>query len=201
VGLDFPFGLPAVLVQDRTWEEFIEAFSSHYRTPQAFRETFREVAGGKELKRKSDGAKKAPFSAYNLRLYRQTYYGISEVLLPLVRDRLVCVLPMQEAQPGKPWMVEVCPASTLKAKNLYFSYKGREKQFAHARLRILEKIERTGAIRRISPSIAEAVLADREGDALDSVLAALSTFEVLRGGRLFDRALTASSAIEGYLYG
>lgn len=199
-GLDFPFGLPRVMLQDRIWEAFVEAFPGRYGSPQAFRDACLRAGGGRELKRASDGAGKAPFSAYNLRLYRQTYYGISEVLLPMVRDHLVCVLPMQQAEPGKPWILEVCPASTLKAKNLYVPYKGRESELAHARFRILHEIERRGAVYPIAPSIAEAVVTDPEGDALDSVIAALTTFEVLKDGRLFDRAFTASSMIEGYLY-
>ena len=199
-GLDFPFGLPRMLVQDTTWEAFVKAFPGRYGSPQAFREACLIASGGRDLKRTSDGASKAPFSSYNLRLYRQTYYGISDVLLPVVRDRLVCVLPMQQAEPGKPWILEVCPASTLKVKDLYVPYKGREPELAHARFRILREIERRGALHRVSPDIAEAVVTDPEGDALDSVIAALTTFEVLKSGRLFDSAFTVSSRVEGYLY-
>jgi len=199
-GLDFPFGLPRMLVQDRAWEAFVQAFPGRYGSPQAFREACLTAGGGRELKRASDGASKAPFSAYNLRLYRQTFYGISDVLLPVVRDRLVCVLPMQQAEPGKPWILEVCPASTLKVKDLYVPYKGREPELAHARSQILREIERRGALHRVSPDIAEAVVKDPEGDALDSVIAALTAFEVLKSRRLFDSALTASSRVEGYLY-
>jgi hypothetical protein len=52
-------------------------------------------------------------------LFRQTCFGIRSVLAPLVRDGLVSVVPMQRPAADKPWLLEICPASTLKARNLY----------------------------------------------------------------------------------
>ncbi len=125
LGLDFPFGLPQALVKHKkSWEDFVLSFPGDYFAPEEFRRLCREAAGGHELKRLTDQETQTPFSAYNLRLYRQTYYGIRDVLHPLVRDQLACVLPMQSALPGKPWILEICPASTLKRKGLYSSYKG-----------------------------------------------------------------------------
>lgn len=114
-GLDFPFGLPRELVREDSWEEFILSFGNRYRSPEEFREACRRDAHGRERRRVTDEERRTPFSPYNLWVYHQMYFGIRDVLASLVRDQLACVLPMQNTSPDKSWIVEVCPASTLKA--------------------------------------------------------------------------------------
>ena len=179
VGLDFPFGLPASLMGTPSWDDFIHSFPNRYPSPQQFREQCVRTAGGGEQKRATDIESRAPFSPYNLRLYRQTYYGIRDVLHPLVRDGQACVRPMQRAQSGKPWLFEICPASTLKRLSLYAPYKGRTKAHSLARKRILGELEKNGGLS--VPSSARAILIEESnGDAPDSVIAAWTTFQALR---------------------
>jgi hypothetical protein len=102
----------------------VTSFSERYPDAEAFRAICREQAGDRELKRVTDVETRTPFCVYNLRLYRQTFYGIRDVLGPLMRTGSVSVLPMQPADPQKSWVVEICPASTLKSKGLYVPYKG-----------------------------------------------------------------------------
>ena len=106
-GFDFPFGLPASLVDYADWESFALAFPGDYEDAQTFRHTCREASGGRELKRMTDRESQTPFSPHNLRLYRQTCYGIRDLPHPLVRDQSACVLPMQEPLLDKPWLLEV----------------------------------------------------------------------------------------------
>jgi hypothetical protein len=115
-GLDFPFGLSRILTGQETWRKFILQFPVLYCSPEDFRNSCLSQAGGYELKRFTETEAKTPFSPYNLRLYRQTYFGISNVLRPLVAKGLVRVLPMQRPKEGKPWVLEICPASTLKKR-------------------------------------------------------------------------------------
>jgi hypothetical protein len=112
-GLDFPFSLPRRLVEANNWEEFVLSFSSRYPDAEKFRQSCWGTAGNCEEKRDTDRKSKTPFSPYNRRLYRQTYYGIRDVLVPLVRDKVVSVLPMQGVASDKPRLLEVCPAYTL----------------------------------------------------------------------------------------
>ncbi|MBW2030983.1 MAG: hypothetical protein JRH06_14420 [Deltaproteobacteria bacterium] len=123
-GLDFPFGMPRELVQERSWEDFIHAFPKRYRAPGHFRDTCLRRSSNRELKRLTDIQNQAPFSPYNLRIYRQTYYGIREILYPLVRDNLASIIPMQSEEEGQPRVMEICPAATLKREGLYGRYKG-----------------------------------------------------------------------------
>lgn len=195
VGLDFPFGLPQRLVKEETWEEFVLSFPGCYAGPEEFRQKCLEDAGGRELRRMSERGCRAPFSPYNLRLYRQTYYGIREVLYPLVKEGLACVLPVQEARPGVPWLVEVCPAATLKAQGLYRPYKGRGKEREVARAAILEALEKRGLL-AVRGEVKELAVRDAGGDALDSILCALGAWRALNGCNNED----GTSRVEGWVY-
>jgi hypothetical protein len=197
-GLDFPFGVPKTLVKKHTWEQFVLSFEDRCKSPEEFRKICTLAGGSKELRRFTDIEAKTPFSPYNLRLYRQTYFGIRDVLGPLIRDTTVCVLPMQNPLPGRAWVVEICPASTLKRENLGVSYKGRGEIKTTARARILEGIEKTGALKIKKPALRSTVLQNPGGDALDSVIAAFATFKALRNGFAFDK--TSPYAIEGWVY-
>ncbi len=199
-GLDFPFGLPYALIKQERWESFVLSFPDDYPSPEAFGRVCRATAGGRELKRVTDRESQTPFSPYNLRLYRQTYFGIRDVLRPLVQDQLACVLPMQSVQPDKPWVLEICPASTLKQENLYLQgYKRGTDEGHQARACILEGIEATGSLHVLSSALRATVQDDHHGDALDSIVAAFATFRALHnpvGLTLEDDAYK----LEGYVY-
>ena len=199
-GLDFPFGLPQQLVGQRSCDDFVASFPGEYASPDEFRQFCRAAAGGRELKRVTDRESKTPFAAYNIRLYRQTYFGIRDVLHPLVRDQLASVLPMQRRRADRPWVLEICPASTLKVAGLYMSYKDGPYEHRAARECILERLEATSAVSISTPAIREAVLDDRGGDALDSVIAALATFRALCDPASLVVESGSPYALEGYVY-
>ena len=190
-GLDFPLSLPRTLMAEPTWEQFIRSFPGRYGTPQQFRQKCRQAAQGRELKRVTDVETRTPFSPYNLRLYRQTYYGLRDVVNPLVQSGSVCVLPLQRPRARLPWLIEICPASTLKQMNLYVAYKGRSAEHRAARSRLLRAIEKSGSL-SMPPPIRSRVIDDPEGDALDSVIGAWATH---RAWEETDRLLDRSQAI------
>ena len=199
VGLDFPFGLPQALVEYDDWEWFVLGFSRDYPSPEAFRVACHKAAEGRELKRATDRQAQTPFSPYNIRLYRQTYYGIGDVLRPLVITDKVRVLPMQEPVEEKPWLLEICPASTLKKAMLYPPYKGNDDAHRSARTQVLSALERK-AIAIPDPAIRSAVLNNAGGDALDSVIAALVTFQSVGSSLPVGPEHGDAYAIEGYVY-
>jgi hypothetical protein len=197
-GLDFPFGLPGQLLKERRWEDFVLSFAERYTSPEAFRQACRASATGKELRRVTDKESRTPFSPYNLRLYRQTYFGIGDVLAPLVREGMACILPMQPATPGRPWVIEICPASTLRRAGLNGLYKGVRQEHYAARARILEELERSVPL-TIPAALRSTILDDNEGDALDSVVAAVAVWRALRSESptVGDNA---AYTLEGYVY-
>jgi hypothetical protein len=201
-GFDFPFGLPRELVAQDSWQGFVLSFPEFYASPEALRRFCREAAGGRELKRGTDQESNTPFSPYNLHLYRQTYYGIRDVLHPLVRDRLACVLPMQPARPGRPWVLEICPASTLKREGLYRyrPYKGGAGAPRTNRAIILDRLQAVAPLSIPQQAVRSAILEDRGGDALDSVVAALAVLRALRGSSLRTVEGSVAHTVEGYVY-
>jgi hypothetical protein len=177
-GFDFPFSLPATLISESSWENFVLAFAGRYPTPGSFRDDCATRTGGRELKRRTDIEARVPFSAYNLRLYRQTYWGIREVLHPLIVDDAARVIPMQTPRAGASVIAEICPASTLKRESLYGSYKGRDHKFRMAREFIVEQLIERRALRRPDTSFLSKLLDDTGGDALDAVIAAIGAARV-----------------------
>jgi len=124
-GLDFPFGLSRDLVKHKSLIEFLVAFPNEHKSPEKFRDWCLTSAGGREKRRRTEGQAKTPFSPYNLRIYKQTFYGISAVLSPLVHRDLARILPVQKPSSQRPLLLEICPASTLKRLRLYGpKYKG-----------------------------------------------------------------------------
>ena len=177
-GLDFPFSLPATLIPDRSWEEFVSGFARCFPTPESFRDDCTDRGGG-ELKRRTDVEARVPFSAYNLRLYRQTYWGIRDVLHPLIADDAARVIPIQTPRAGASVIAEICPASILKREGLYRSYKGRGPALRMARAFIVERLIEQRALRRPGVSVLSRMLADTGGDALDAVIAAIGAARVI----------------------
>ena len=204
-GLDFPFGLPRELVKETTWQEFVLRFGGHYPTAEAFRRRCR-APGRPERKRLTDIAAKTPFSPYHLWLHRQTFHGIRDLLAPLVRRGRACVAPMQSLEPGKAWVLEICPASTLKrlsqemGRRLHIPYKGKAPGRRRARRRILADLECEAGVVIGDRALRKAILADSEGDALDSVVAALGTARALRHPEFPRPDWKPIYAIEGYVY-
>ncbi|MFW9917279.1 MAG: DUF429 domain-containing protein [Candidatus Thorarchaeota archaeon] len=200
-GMDFPFALPKELVEQDRWKDFILKFPSLYSSPEGFRDKCFSKAGRRELKRNTDIKSKAPFSPYNLRLHKQTYFGISEIIAPLVREDLALFLPMQKPKPGRPLVLEVCPASTLKNLGLYEKYKFKKNRddCPETRSKILKEIERQGPLKFQGKGIRGLVVQDRNGDALDSVIAAFAAYRAMKKG-LLPKNEKKEYRMEGYVY-
>lgn len=200
VGYDFPAGLPRPFVRDGPdWLAFLRGFARRYPTAEALRRLCRQAAAGRELRRRTDAEVRTPFSPYNLRLFRQTYHGLRDVLAPLVLLHGASALPMQPPRPGGLWLLETCPAALLKRERLYRPYKGHGPRRRAMRGTILRTIERRMGLTIASRRLRTLALRDAGGDALDSVLAALAAARaVVDPGRLLPDG--EDYRIEGYVY-
>lgn len=167
IGIDAPLALPAILM-DGPWEQWALGFATRYPTAEAFRaDCARRMP--REIKRAVEREAQVPFAAWNLRLYRQTWRVISELVSPLLRRGQIIVLPQQQPRAGVTMLIEVCPASTLRRFGLRQPYKGSGGAKRSARERMAAQF---GA-----PDIA---IQDKGGDALDSIIAARTTAEAAR---------------------
>lgn len=199
IGMDVPFGLPAPLVKEDSWESFVLAFNHRFSHPEGFKEECSSAANNRELRRTTDKEQHTPFSPYNLRLYRQTYYGIHDLINPLVRDHLAYFPPMQTPSPDKAWIIEICPAATLKKERLYFRYKGKDRMHYYNRLLILKRLKKAGlGITQLD--LRSKILKDPKGDALDSLIAAFAAFRALDNLVPFEYAQKDDYKKEGYVY-
>ena len=176
VGLDFPFSLPQQLIDAPDWPAFARSFTSRYPDAQAFRAACRARTDGRELKRRTDRRAKTPFSAYNLRLYRQTYWGVAAILAPLAEDRRMAIAPVLERPGAACTLAECCPASSLKRLDCYRPYKGRGDGLRASRAAILGRLRAEGV--SCDGALESMVISDIGGDALDSVVAAATMWRV-----------------------
>ena len=200
VGLDFPFGLPRPLVDAPDWVSFVADFPVRFRSPEAFRDWCRDRSGRRELRRRTDIETRTPFAPYNLRLYRQTYWGITALLAPLVARGAAVALPMQPAAPGLPWLLEACPASLLKRLGEYTPYKGRGVRRRDARVHILETLRARERLHKPRKAIVERIVDDSGGDALDAVIAGLAAARAVEGGYRPVEDRSGDYAVEALVY-
>jgi hypothetical protein len=199
-GCDFPFSLPAGMIEETSWRAFALTLADRFPTAESFMADCRSRGGGREIRRACDRESRVPFAAYNLRIYRQTYHGIRDVLAPLLRDDGAAVLPMERARTDRPWVVETCPASTLKHAGLYPSYKGTGTAAHAARRSIVDGLVRRGWLAPLSPGLRRLALDNTGGDALDSMIAAIATGRAYAVGEFTRASSDAAEAIEGRVY-
>jgi hypothetical protein len=180
--IDFPFGLPtAVMDPGASWRDLLRAVASWPQDAYDFglQCLARAKAGGPaHVYRPTDRQTKAPFSCYHYRIIYQTFHGMRDVLLPLLRQKGTAIVPFQYRKlPGaRRVVVEACPSSTLKRLRLpHQNYKqpeggslsGKRRRTRHAILSGLEPL-----ITIDSPD-RRRIMRDGGGDALDAVLAAV----------------------------
>jgi hypothetical protein len=182
VGFDFPFGLPKQFVRERDWLAFVRAFPKRF--PDAASLSALGGSPRKEPRRQCDTDAKTPFSAINRRVVHQTWAGIARVLNPLIARDAARVPPMQSTRKGVPIVLEICPASTLKAEGLYVTYKGRGAACRTARKMILDALVVRGELERPPPKIAKTAIDDIGGDALDAIVAAVGAHRALYDPRI-----------------
>jgi hypothetical protein len=200
IGCDFPFSLPAQMIAAPRWHAFALEFGERFADSAAFRDDCVKHGGGRELRRACDRDSRVPFAAYNLRVYRQTFHGIRDVLAPLVRGDHALVLPMDQVRDDRPWVIETCPASTLKSAGLYGSYKGPGAATKAARRRILAGLLRRGWLAPLPRAICKVAVDNSGGDALDSIIAAAATARAHCAGAFVNGPCDPFEWIEGRVY-
>jgi len=200
IGCDFPFSLPEAMVHGGSWRDFALGLGARFSCAEDFLADCRRRANGREIRRACDRESRVPFAAYNLRIYRQTYHGIRDVLAPLLRTGDAAVLPMERPRSDRPWVIETCPASTLKHAGLYPSYKGRSDAARGARRQIVNGLIRRGLLAPLSRSLRRLAIENQGGDALDSMVAAAATARAHRAGAFPDTIPNRCELVEGRVY-
>ena len=189
-GFDFPFSLQADEIDAPNWRAWVLQTSELFGNADDFRAAY---AGAK---RATDVRAKTPFAPLNLRLYRQTYWGIAGVLAPLLRDSALA-FPFDAPCDDAIWLLEICPASLLKKHQLYFSYKGKSEAQRLNRARILSECQ-TRFTLEFADQMRQVALDDSEGDALDAMLSAICVARALEKNEWAPR--DEKEKLEGRVY-
>jgi hypothetical protein len=174
-GCDFPFSLPAELVDAASWQAFIASFRQRFPDHDAYRNDNRRRTNLLEIKRRTDRIAGTPFNSYNLRLYRQAWWGMAHLLYPLVVGNRATIVPQMCMNQGKPVLIEVCAACSLKHLDCYPSYKGRTTTHRAARKRILDCLIGKNLLQPPTRALRRLLLENTGGDALDAVIGAIAT--------------------------
>lgn len=204
VGFDFPFGLPASLVPVDEWSRFLVRFPDWFDSPDDLRERCQlhaelvedETAESTRLRETDEGYD--ALSPYNFMIASQTFYGIRDVLRPLVVTDSATVRPMCEPNTDTPIVIEAYPAATLDELGLQRTkYKKATDESRAHRVDNMQGLVDEGV--EIPENVRELAVEDSDGDALDSILAAFATYRNSVRGEL-DRELTERQRVEGYIY-
>lgn len=203
-GLDFSFGLPRAVLPDSvdSWVESLQwVRDREYEDALAAQADWKDRArasdvDGVELKRATDRPVGAS-SPYSFITRYQTFHGMCDLLWPLVSEGGVSVQPMEPG--GGPTLLEIYPAGTLRDLGLPDrKYKDDAKypDGPEKRERILEGAVEWGA--EVPEPTRDRLLGDREGDALDSLVAAVATARAVESG--FGVEDGRYDPVEGYVY-
>lgn len=179
--IDAPFGLPLACFADGRPEGLsageldwraIATWVASFPTARAWRSAMRE-SSRREPRRACDRVLQTPMAPMNLRVFKQTFTVIREILVPLA-DEGVAIMPV--AMPGggvEPAVAvcESCPASVLRARGWPAKgYKGGGEPPRALREELIRLLRKEG-LEIPSPAAVEAIH-DAEGDLLDALILA-----------------------------
>ncbi len=177
--LDFPFGLPVeVMGRGAGWPaqlDFLRELGEDDYGLECLRRA-KALGGPRHIRRLTDVEEKAPFDPYHYRIIYQTFYGMREVLGPLLGRRHTAILPFhyRRLASARRVLVEACPVSTLKRLGLpHQNYKQPEGGRLTAKRRRTRRVILDGLTRhvRIAEAHRRRIMRNGGGDALDAVLA------------------------------
>lgn len=176
VRVDAPFGLPLETLRraevQPSWSA-MAAWLADFGSPRRWRSELRK-ADRKEPRRACDQIFHTPMAPMNLRVFKQTWTLVCEVLLPLV-EAGVSIEPVAPAASAVT-VCEGCPASVLRLLGWPdHGYKGAGEPPRQVRAELLRRLQRTGVT--VPREMAEAAESDAEGDLLDAMLLTLDPMQ------------------------
>ncbi len=197
VALDFPFSLPRDILPAPSVSQLYDRFFEVFPEPESL---LRQCTRAKRQPlRYTDRIQRVPFSPCNLRLYRQTYWGMGTVLRALWHIPQVAILPFRPFSWDAMNLVEICPASVLKHNGLYRPYKGTQAHHREGRKRILDWMVQTFPVTMPS-EIKERVWNQAGGDALDAMVALLPLLQLFRRYHTIPPPAFTIAYQEGWIY-
>jgi hypothetical protein len=167
--VDAPMGIPAEIAREfgvgPGWIE-VARWMQSLGSPRLWRSEVRGLTR-REPRRACDVAMSTPMSPLNLRVFKQTWTFVCEVLLPLA-EAGVRVAPCVPAE-SRVTVTEGCPSSVLHRHGWpRRGYKGAGEPPRRVRAEILRLLRETGVA--VPDPLADEAVRDEEGDLLDALL-------------------------------
>lgn len=167
--IDAPFSLPISVLQKHGIEHSWAAMAHWMRgfaSARDWRRALRAV-DRKEPKRICDQASQTPMSPMNLRVFKQTWTVICEILLPLAESG-VHIAPVHVTD-SSAILSEGCPASVLRTRGERAKgYKGPSEAHRQRRKELCDLLGSWGIV--VTARDKETAIRDTEGDVLDALL-------------------------------
>jgi hypothetical protein len=209
-GFDFPFGLPVELFPVAAgWPEQFHFLGEWGEEAYACGlECIRraKLLGDKmHIRRITDYDSKAPFDCYHYRIIYQTFYGMRDVVGPLMRSRGTAVLPFQyrKLARARRVVVECCPSSVL--KKLGQPHQNYKQPTGGPLISKRRRVRRTllewlGKLVKLGDRERRVMMRNPGGDALDAVIAAVGTARAVESADHTAIARHPRYPREGYLF-
>ena len=202
--IDAPFGLPlecfaetrpeGMASGDLTWRTIAEWVAS-FDSAREWRGAMRELSR-REPRRACDREFRTPLAPMNLRIFKQTFTVIKEILLPLA-DAGIAIEPVSMPSDGSVPVVrlcESCPASILQNRDWPAkAYKGAGEPPRVVREEIIRLLRTDGL--EIPSQVAVEAIHDQEADLLDALILVTKPLGVAIPGEL-----AATAAVEAWVY-
>ncbi|MFM7051304.1 MAG: hypothetical protein ACKOYN_04105 [Planctomycetota bacterium] len=201
--IDAPFGLPlecfaegrpeGMAAGEMSWR-LVAEWMSGFGTAREWRGAMREMSK-REPKRACDREFRTPLAPMNLRVFKQTFTVITEILLPLA-DAGIAIEPVSRpsGDGARVRVAEGCPASILLYRGWPArGYKGGGEPPRIVREEIIRLLRKDG-LEIPSPSAVEAIH-DEEGDLLDALIMTTAPL-----GVPVPAELAATAAVEAWVY-
>lgn len=171
--IDAPFGNALEALQlhelESSWLAMARWMAS-FDDARAWRTACRERSR-REPRRLADSVARTPMAPTNLRVFKQTWAVITQVLLPLA-DRGIRIEPLVGDAAGPIVVAEGCPASAMHLRAWPVrGYKGAGDPPRHRRREIVSAIRDEGV--PLSTDVARRAVDDTEGDGVDALLLVL----------------------------
>lgn len=190
--IDAPFGIPLPTLDacdvERRWDAVVQ-WMSGFESPREWRRGVRSMTR-KEPRRLTDRNSWTPLASMNLRIFKQTWTAMVELLAPLAAAG-VRVEPLAGPPDSRVVVAEGCPASLLKrGGDSARGYKGRSETNLDRRSEILATARSRWGL-RVADDAAGLAVAGHGGDDLDAVLLTLDPLVTV---------VPAEASIEGWVY-
>jgi hypothetical protein len=208
--LDFPFGLPVeVMEPGGGWPEqfaFLAAWGEDaYGVGLECLRRAKQLGGPNHIRRLTDSEEKAPFDCYHYRIIYQTFFGMRDVLGPLLRTKQTAILPFQYRRLAKAErvVVEACPASTLKRLGLpHQNYKQPQGGPLTRKRRLTRRaiVHGLAGLVELDDRQRRVLMRNAGGDALDAVIAAVGALRAWTAANHWQVARHPRYPREGRLY-